>query len=686
MSIESRSKKYGSALGQWQVEEVLGTGSGGKSMVFSLRHQDIGETMYSAMKVITLIEEQGTLNDLPPFRQQEYAAAEEEVRRQAAREVRLMEQLRGKTNVVDYLDHKFLRWQDSSSFGLDLLIRMEKLTDLRSQMRLGVRFSPEEIRQIGADICRALVLCHGKNILHRDIKPENIFFNQDKDYKLGDFGIARIMNDTPSNRASTSVGTAAYAPPEQNSGNYDHRVDIYSLGLVLYELANGNRLPFAATAYITERSIQARLSGAPLTPPGDIAQEDPALSEIILRACAFHPEDRFQSAQEMLLALEKNVYFPVAAACQNTLPLQQNSYVTQPAANIPVAGTPYATQPVTNIPAAGTPYATQPAAVIPRTPQSPGPNSAVKTEQTHTGTTRRKFPLLLLLPLMVLAVAAAVFLFVHRHSWVPATCLESQYCASCGETKGAPLGHSWLDATCSAPKTCEVCGVRSGHPLEHNWSSGSCTVESLCLNCGLSRGTTGQHSWSSATCTDPEICTVCGETQGYALGHDWAAATTAAPETCRRCGLTQGRSLGMPLTRCRVLQSSNDGSKQEDVAVGSWRDSFGTTHYEALRFWVAQLPNYANTEHIIYELNGDYTQLHITVAPWEYTVASGRTKLLFYADDVLICDSGWISMDTGPGSISTILDVSDVQTLRIDCVTDSAAHCYCILSATLYAQ
>ena len=68
------------------------------------------------------------------------------------------------------------------------------------------------------------------------------------------------------------------------------------------------------------------------------------------------------------------------------------------------------------------------------------------------------------------------------------------------------------------------------------------------------------------------------------------------------------------------------------------------------------------------------------------SVASGRTTLLFYADDVLICDSGWISMDTGPGSISTILDVSDVQTLRIDCVTDSAAHCYCILSATLYAQ
>ena len=332
MSIESRSKKYGKALGHWQVEEALGSGSGGRSMVFSVRHQDAEPAMYSAMKVVTLIEERGTFESLPPFRQEEYTAASREICRQATREVQLMEQLRGKTNIVDYLDHRFMRWQDTSSFGMDLLIRMEKLTDLRSQLRQDRHFSPEEIRRVARDLCRALSICHGKNILHRDIKPENIFFNRDGDYKLGDFGIARIMNDSPSHRASTDVGTAAYAPPEQSSGHYDHRVDIYSLGMVLYELANGNRLPFADSVYITERDIQIRLSGAPLPPPCNTAEADPELTGIILKACAFRPEDRFGSAEELLRVLNRE---PEPIRADPPVPPEEDPYATRPAMSLP---------------------------------------------------------------------------------------------------------------------------------------------------------------------------------------------------------------------------------------------------------------------------------------------------------------------------------------------------------------
>lgn len=300
MSIESRSMQYGGIFGDWHIEKILGTGSGGKSAVFSLYRDNNGWREYSALKVVSLIEERGSQEALPEFRRNEYSTAVREQRKSADQEVRLMDQLRGKTNIVDYLDHRFFSWSDNSGFGVDLLIRMEQLTDLRSQLQQGTIYSEAEIIKIGKDICQALIICHGKNILHRDIKPENIFFNADRDFKLGDFGISRIM-DVSSSHASTGIGTPQYWAPEQISGSYDARVDIYSLGLVLYELANGNRLPFAATSYIRESEIQKRMLGTPLPAP---SAASPELAGVICKACAFRPEDRYESAEALYRDLD----------------------------------------------------------------------------------------------------------------------------------------------------------------------------------------------------------------------------------------------------------------------------------------------------------------------------------------------------------------------------------------------
>ena len=316
MSIESRSNQYGTVFEHWQIKEPLGSGSGGRSMVFRLYREDSPwET--SALRVISLIEERGRFDTLPQFRQEEYRAALEECRKKAAQEVRLMADLRGHTHILDYLDHKFVNWSDGSGYGCDMLIRMEQLQDLRSLIRQGETFREEEIVKIGRDICQALILCHRKKILHRDIKPENIFRSYDGDYKLGDFGISRILDAAPTARASTGIGTPEYAAPEQGSGDYDTRVDIYSLGLVLYELSNGNRLPFASSSYIR---------------PEKVSKE---LGEIIGKACAFRPEDRFQSAAEFLQALNGigvkpgagGSYDTVAAGGQNS----GGSYETVPA-------------------------------------------------------------------------------------------------------------------------------------------------------------------------------------------------------------------------------------------------------------------------------------------------------------------------------------------------------------------
>lgn len=309
MSIESRCSQYGTVFGHWSICEFLGQGSEGKSAVFRLNHCESKE-VFSALKVISLIEKRGSAQSLNAYQKREYEAARDRCTEIAQQEVLLMNSFQGNTNIVDYLDHTVVDWTDESGFGRDLLIRMELLRDLRSIMSRGRIFSEREVLKIGRDICSALVLCHRNNILHRDIKPENIFFSKSKSWKLGDFGISKILSSAPISTASTSVGTPQYAAPEQFFGQQDCRIDIYSLGLVLYELSNQNRLPFATSSYILPDDVQRRFSGEPLPPPSNAS---PELADIILKACAFDPEDRFQTALEFLSALRQ-----LSSKCANS--------------------------------------------------------------------------------------------------------------------------------------------------------------------------------------------------------------------------------------------------------------------------------------------------------------------------------------------------------------------------------
>lgn len=304
MAIESRSNQYGTVFDGWQITKKLGRGSNGKTAVYQLTRKDDDWEETCALKVITLIEEKGVYEELSPSRQEEYKQALKQRISDAKQEVRLMEKLRGNTNIVDYLDHRPRTWKKTNSFGCDMMIRMELLHDLRSEIAEGRIFTEAEIIKIGKDICNALILCHGKDILHRDIKPENIFFNDDGNYKLGDFGVSRILDACPDATASTGIGTYEYWPAEQMTGRYDKRVDIYSLGLVLYELSNRNRLPFAASTYLTGSEVPMRLAGKPLPAPSEAS---PALAQVILKACAFNPDERYQSAEEFLKALNRGV-------------------------------------------------------------------------------------------------------------------------------------------------------------------------------------------------------------------------------------------------------------------------------------------------------------------------------------------------------------------------------------------
>ena len=299
MSIESRRHQYGTVFDHWKIRESLGEGSGGKSAVYRLEHEAT-PGVESALKVVSLLKEDGSWDEMMPERQEGYERSLQEYSETASQEVLLMNALRGNTHIVDYLDHAFVDWSDATGFGRDMLIRMERLTDLRGRLRKGERFERDEIIKMGLHICDALILCHSKNIIHRDIKPGNIFYNNDGNYKLGDFGISRILDSSASFMASTGIGTPQYLAPEQLSGKYDWRVDIYSLGLVLYEMCNGNRLPFAASSYVRESEVRRRLMGETLPAPCDA---DEALTEVIRKACAFYPEDRYQTAEAFYNAL-----------------------------------------------------------------------------------------------------------------------------------------------------------------------------------------------------------------------------------------------------------------------------------------------------------------------------------------------------------------------------------------------
>ena len=152
------------------------------------------------------------------------------------------------------------------------------------------------------DTAKGLCDCHQRGVIHRDIKPQNIFVTEGERFKLGDFGVSRAMPGTQS--VLSFKGTLSYMAPEVfRMASTDARSDIYSLGIVLYQCLNDNRLPFVPET-ITPESIETaklqRLSGEPVPAP---AHGTLALQSIVLQSLAFRPEDRFQTAKAMYNAL-----------------------------------------------------------------------------------------------------------------------------------------------------------------------------------------------------------------------------------------------------------------------------------------------------------------------------------------------------------------------------------------------
>jgi serine/threonine protein kinase len=199
-------------------------------------------------------------------------------------------------NIVDVVDVN--RAPDGRPFIVAELLEGEQLGEYLERVnKLSV---PEAIR-ICRQICQALIAAHAHDIVHRDIKPENVFLvgaSPERRAKVLDFGISRV-GEVSGNLTKTGMvmGTPAYMPPEQARGQrVDHRADIYSVGVILYQAVTGTR-PFEGLDPMS--TLAAVLADEPKRPCTLDATLPPALELVIQKAMAKEPADRYGSMREL---------------------------------------------------------------------------------------------------------------------------------------------------------------------------------------------------------------------------------------------------------------------------------------------------------------------------------------------------------------------------------------------------
>jgi serine/threonine-protein kinase len=270
----------GKTIGKYELHERIGRG--GMAEVYKAYHASLDR--YVAVKI------------LHPF-----LSEDPEFKERFEREARNVAQLRH-PNIVQVYDFD-VEPQRMLYYMVMEYINGPTLRNRLMQLRFeGENFTTSEAIRITRDLASALAYAHSRGMVHRDIKPANIMIDSDGRVVLTDFGIARIVSGPNMTASGSMVGTPAYMSPEQGLGQPgDHRSDIYSLGVVLYQLVTGT-IPYDADTPI---AIILKHVNDPLPPPSSINPEIPeGLERILYKALAKSPEERYQNIEEMALHLD----------------------------------------------------------------------------------------------------------------------------------------------------------------------------------------------------------------------------------------------------------------------------------------------------------------------------------------------------------------------------------------------
>ncbi len=247
---------------QFEIVELLGMG--GMGMVYKARQPKLDRLI--ALKILPIDSAQG-----PSFAER------------FEREAKALAKLNHPGIVAIY---DFGQTDSYYYFVMEFVDGMNLRQLLRAQ-----KLSPDEALQLVSQICAALQFAHEEGIVHRDIKPENILINKKGVAKIADFGLAKLLGHAPDTNLTASqmvMGTVNYMAPEQREKplTVDHRADIYSLGVVFYEMLTGE-LPLGRFA-----------------PPSQKVQVDVGLDEVVLKSLEKEPDRRYQHASEVKTDVE----------------------------------------------------------------------------------------------------------------------------------------------------------------------------------------------------------------------------------------------------------------------------------------------------------------------------------------------------------------------------------------------
>jgi serine/threonine protein kinase len=271
----------GQTLGKYRITEHLG--SGGMSEVYKAYQP--GLDRYVAIKVL-----------------HSFLAQEQDFLTRFQREAKFAAMLRH-PNIIQVYDFDFDEETNSYYMVMEYVNGISLKTRLQNMAKKGEMMGLSESVQIVIAIANALDYAHQHGTVHRDVKPANIMFNEDGQPILTDFGIAKMVDVAGLTASGAMVGTPAYMAPEQGMGQAgDERSDIYSLGVILYQLTTGHR-PFDAD---TPLGVALKHINAPLPPPIVINPNLPrSIEAVTLKALAKDPDNRYQTAKEFATELKK---------------------------------------------------------------------------------------------------------------------------------------------------------------------------------------------------------------------------------------------------------------------------------------------------------------------------------------------------------------------------------------------